>query len=50
LKNPETHRLSSRSHKLALQALSGLIRPDQPFLGTEDFMNAVDMELKRRMQ
>jgi isocitrate dehydrogenase len=30
--------------------LAILIRPDHPFLTTEQFMAAVDAELKRRMQ
>ncbi len=30
--------------------LAILIRPDHPFLTTEEFMDAVDSELKRRMQ
>ncbi len=30
--------------------LAILIRPDHPFLTTDEFMNAVDEELKRRMQ
>jgi isocitrate dehydrogenase len=29
--------------------LAILIRPDQPFLTTDEFMDAVDAELKRRM-
>jgi isocitrate dehydrogenase len=29
--------------------LAILIRPDQPFLSTDEFMDAVDAELKRRM-
>jgi isocitrate dehydrogenase len=29
--------------------LAILIRPDQPFLTTEEYMDAVDAELKRRM-
>ncbi len=29
--------------------LAILIRPDQPYLTTDDFMNAVDAELKARM-
>jgi isocitrate dehydrogenase len=29
--------------------LAILIRPDHPFLTTEEFMSAVDSELKRRM-
>jgi len=30
--------------------LATLIRPDHPYLSTEEFMDAVDAELKRRMQ
>jgi isocitrate dehydrogenase len=30
--------------------LAALIRPDHPYLSTEEFMDAVDAELKRRMQ
>jgi isocitrate dehydrogenase len=29
--------------------LAILIRPDQPFLTTDDFMKAIDEELRRRM-
>ena len=29
--------------------LAILIRPDQPYLTTEEFMDAIDAELKRRM-
>jgi isocitrate dehydrogenase len=29
--------------------LAILIRPDHPFLTTDEFMNAIDEELKRRM-
>jgi isocitrate dehydrogenase len=31
------------------QDLAVLIRPDHPFLTTDEFMGAVDAELKRRM-
>ena len=30
--------------------LALLIRPDHPFLTTEEYMDAVDQELKRRMK
>ena len=29
--------------------LAILIRPDHPFLSTDEFMDAIDQELKRRM-
>jgi isocitrate dehydrogenase len=30
--------------------LAILIRPDHPFLTTEEFMDAVDLELRKRMK
>jgi isocitrate dehydrogenase len=56
---PEVEKFAQTLEKVCVDVVEGgkmtkdlaiLIRPDHPFLTTEEFMDAVDAELKKRMQ